>query len=83
MIRALERVSIPPAKAAWWRTDQLLFDYPYLLAGVRLVAAQQPKPMSNAVLILCHIGWLQFTPVPDCVTGQEAARRLLRSLERS
>jgi ATP-dependent Clp protease ATP-binding subunit ClpC len=37
--------------------------------------------VSHAILILCDIGWLQFAPVPDCMTGQETGRRLLRSLQ--
>jgi hypothetical protein len=56
-------------------------DYPQPLRGVCLVAAQQSKPMSHAVLILCDTGWLQLAPVPGCMTGQETGRRLLRSLE--
>jgi hypothetical protein len=44
-------------------------DYPQRLPVVCLVAAQQSKPMSHAVLILRDIGWLQFAPVPDCMTG--------------
>src|SRR6266567_6291416 len=52
-----------------------------LLPGICLVAAQQSKPMNHAVLVLCDIGWFQFAPVPDCMTGHEAGRRLLRSLE--
>jgi hypothetical protein len=39
-------------------------DYPQPLPGVCLVAAQQPKPVNRAVLILCDIGWLQSPRSP-------------------
>jgi len=60
-----------------------LGDDPQPVPGVCPVAAEQSKPMSHAVFILCDIGWLQFAPVPDCVTAQEAGWRLLRSLQGS
>ncbi len=57
-------------------------DYPQLLPSICLVA-QQSKPMNHAVLVLCDIGWFQLAPVPDCMTGQETGKRLLRFLQRS
>ena len=58
-----------------------LGDDPQSLPGIGLVAAQQSKAMSQAVLILRDIGWIEFSLVPDYMTGQEAGGRLLRSLQ--
>ena len=47
-------------------------DYPELLASVCLVTDQQSKPVHHTELVIRDIALIQLTPVPECVTVQEA-----------
>lgn len=79
MIRFVQLISTPLAKAAWLRTDLLRCQ---LLASICLVAAQQPEPVKQAVLILREIAWLQVAPIPSGMACQESCWGLACFLQR-
>ena len=78
MIRFCNSSVTPLARAAWLRPVGFgNYPQPRRLSGSCLAIETHE---THCIHSLQH-RWLQFAPVPDCMTGQETGRRLLRSLQ--